>query len=349
MPISSKTRGVRQVLALAFWQNLLFLSGFLVWLTPLPLLYAFKRGRWKLACGAAFVALGSLALLYGVLLPQAVFHWGLKQAEQFLFWVPGMAYYQGGPLEPLRYGLSYFVFYGTIGLLLGRWEGSTRDPAQLVGKVLGVLALMLIALLVWQVGWKWGHVFRGFEDFLSELLEQMKHTFRGEGAGPDQAVFLERYGEAVIYYAVRLLPSFLLCTGIFVVWLNMVVARRVFSKEGLFASMTPMVEWQAPFVFVWVLIALVGLMLLDVYGLHWGGFKILTLNALMVFGMVYFFQGLAIFAYYGERWAISSLIRLLFYFLFLVFIQPLSMLLMALGFFDSWFDFRKLAVNGPRR
>ncbi len=349
MPISSKTQGIRQVLVLAFWQTFLFLSGFLVWLTPLPLLYAFKRGGGKLAFGAAFVALASLAFLYGVLLPQAVFHWGLKQAEQFLFWIPGMVYYQGGALEPLRYGLSYFMFYGTVGILLGLWEASSRDPARLIGRILAVLALLLVALLIWQVGWRWGELVHSFEYFLSELLEQMKNTFRGEGGGPDQAVFLERYGETVIYYAVRLLPSFLICTGIFIVWLNMVVAKRIFAKEGLFASMIPMVEWQAPFIFVWVLIAFVGLMLLDVYGLHWGAFKILALNALMVFGMVYFFQGLGILAYYGERWAVSPLIRLLFYFLFLVFIQPLSMLLMAVGFFDSWFDFRKLAVNGPRR
>jgi uncharacterized protein YybS (DUF2232 family) len=58
-------------------------------------------------------------------------------------------------------------------------------------------------------------------------------------------------------------------------------------------------------------------------------------------GTLYFLQGLAIVAFYFERWKMPLFIKGFVY--VVLFLQQFaSMVVAALGLFDVWFDFRKL-------
>lgn len=65
-----------------------------------------------------------------------------------------------------------------------------------------------------------------------------------------------------------------------------------------------------------------------------------ALNVLTVLLPLYFVQGMAIVAFYFKKKAFSLLARLFAYTIVLI-INPLPLMVTALGIFDFWFDFRK--------
>ena len=69
--------------------------------------------------------------------------------------------------------------------------------------------------------------------------------------------------------------------------------------------------------------------------------KTLAANFLLVFGACYFFQGLAIIAFYFNKNNVPRFVRGVVY-LFIVFQQIFTLLVVGLGLFDLWVDFRRL-------
>lgn len=72
--------------------------------------------------------------------------------------------------------------------------------------------------------------------------------------------------------------------------------------------------------------------------------QITGLNVLTVLLPLYFVQGIAIVAFYFRKKAFSLLARIFAYTIMLV-INPLPLMVTALGIFDLWFDFRKPRVK----
>ena len=249
------------------------------------------------------------------------------------------------PWGPGAFGYFYYFFYGLMGALLGHWEKSETSITRLVGKISGLLFLAAFLWVLWQSGGALGDFIRETELYFNTLLKDMTTQVAQDADGnlSDQLALIQSYGDQIVYYSVRLIPGMVLATCIFVIWLNIVVARKLFLKDNFFEKIGPLRRWQLPFSFVWATIALTILLFSDIYFLKSGLLKIFTLNLFIIFALTYFFQGLAILAYYGQKWSIPPLVRLLGYLVFLLFFQPVGVLLLALGFFDSWFDFRKLA------
>ena len=70
----------------------------------------------------------------------------------------------------------------------------------------------------------------------------------------------------------------------------------------------------------------------------------LALNCLTVILPLYFLQGIAIITFFFRKKAFSTLSRVFGYLLILV-VNPLPLLVTAMGVFDMWFDFRKPRVK----
>jgi hypothetical protein len=71
--------------------------------------------------------------------------------------------------------------------------------------------------------------------------------------------------------------------------------------------------------------------------------RIVGLNGLLVYMVVYFFQGIAIVAFYFRKKQVPRVARLLFY--GIIGVQQVVMLaVIGVGFFDTWFNFRKLGT-----
>jgi uncharacterized protein YybS (DUF2232 family) len=95
--------------------------------------------------------------------------------------------------------------------------------------------------------------------------------------------------------------------------------------------------WQAPEYLVWGVIGC-GLALF----IPNASIKIIGLNGLLILMSVYFFQGIAIVSFYFNKKQFPRIIRIFLY--TLIAVQQLVLLaVIGLGFFDMWFNFRKLA------
>jgi len=326
---------------------LLFISGLLVWLTPIPLLFQFRKNGRVGALISFAIAILAVALVYFGIVPWVVSHWGHGQSSSIFFWLPGLGPVNEMSWHPGFFGLSYLVFYGLIGIFLGFWEPRERQVTRLVGKTLLILTG---ALVLWFFIMSKGHLLNFINDaetYFGLLLKQMADQIPADSTPEirEQMVALKTYGDTIVYYAVRLIPGMLVSMSLFIIWLNLVVARKLFIKESFFKKLGPLRNWQLPFGFVWFLIGLAALLIADIYVLHWHVFEILALNFFLVFGLCYFLQGLAILAFFGQKWSIPPLLRLIGYLIFLLFFQPIGVLLLGVGFFDSWFDFRKLTAK----
>jgi len=68
------------------------------------------------------------------------------------------------------------------------------------------------------------------------------------------------------------------------------------------------------------------------------------MNGLIVFLTIYFFQGIAVVSFFFDKKHFSRIARMLLYGL-IVLQQLLLIVVIGLGFFDTWIDFRKLDKN----
>jgi uncharacterized protein YybS (DUF2232 family) len=137
---------------------------------------------------------------------------------------------------------------------------------------------------------------------------------------------------------VRIIPALVSVSTLFVAWTSILLAKPVLMRRSLFyPDFGPLNLWQAPEYLVWGVIGC-GLTLF----LPNESIKIIGLNGLLILMSVYFFQGIAIVSFYFNKKKFPRMIRIFLY--TLVAVQQLVLLaVIGLGFFDMWFNFRKLA------
>jgi uncharacterized protein YybS (DUF2232 family) len=181
----------------------------------------------------------------------------------------------------------------------------------------------------------------GLTEVVSEAarhnLEMTLALYHQMGVSEEQIRFLEEAMPVIQTVLVGMMPALAAASTLMVVWANLLLARAVFQRLGLaFPDYGPLDHWRAPEPLVWAAIASGVLLLLPGLGL-----KMLGLNGVIVLMTVYFFQGIAVVAFFLRKKQVPRLVRVMLY--FIVAVQQLVMLLViGVGFFDTWFNFRKL-------
>jgi uncharacterized protein YybS (DUF2232 family) len=231
--------------------------------------------------------------------------------------------------------MTYFLEMVLLGFFLG--EGMRRQwsvERTIASASLFVFAIGSMLFLLVHGGLS-GEFFRNFEESLfvaiSETIKQYQDLF-SEKHLSEQKI---RHLAAIM---VRLIPGVALASTLIVAWLNLLVARRFCQLHRLpLPSWQEWSHWRSPeFLVFGVIIS--GFMLL----LPGGVLQILALNGLIVLATIYFFQGLAIVVFYFDRWKIPPFFRGILYF-FLLVQQFTTLGMVFMGFFDVWFDFRRLS------
>lgn len=151
---------------------------------------------------------------------------------------------------------------------------------------------------------------------------------------------LEEAVEGVRALIPKILPGLLCCTVILTVWINMVGSIRVIEK--IRPGKLPWrqySQWRLPDNLVWFAIGS-GILLLP----DWGGISVVALGVALVCGLLYFFQGLAVFIHLLESWKVPLYFRIAIYVVLILQSYGL-LLLIILGLADVWIDFRKRPRN----
>lgn len=304
---------VKDLLGCVGWTALVLLAAvtvpiagpFISLLMPIPFLYyGTKRGLYGgLTLSAVTVLVVILAVRF------------LGQSQLILFVIEFSAL--GLALSEIfrrRYSLGYTLSIGTVFML-----------------VMGIACLFLIGIA--------RHMgpFEVLQAYLKSNLNGALHMYEQIGVEKDRALEIQAYGKAIIDTISKVYPSLLVVGSGFVVWINVLLGRRMLRRTQLeypvFANAD---RWQAPEILVWGLIAAGFSLFFPLGSVRW-----IAINVLIVLMTVYLFQGVSILLFFLNKYHVPPWIRGAI--CLLLFFQQVFLLLVALGgVFDQWIDFRKI-------
>jgi len=270
---------------------------------PLPILfYRFKLGRPS----------GLLILIAVTLIVTFIVGWNSIGAVAFLFEL-GLV----GLILPEAFEMNLSV-EKTVGIT--------------TGAVLATGAVMLALYSLLSTTSPWALV----SDYLEKSAKLALAIYTEMDASEEKIGILARSLEGILYFVLRIIPAIVIVTTLFVVWSNLLLARFLLRSKQLFCpDFGRLNQWKAPEPLIWVAIASGGLLFFG----H-PGIKMLGINGLIVIMMIYFFQGIAIVSFYFEKKQFPKVLRALLYGL-IAMQQLLLLVVIAVGFFDMWIDFRR--------
>jgi len=197
--------------------------------------------------------------------------------------------------------------------------------------VIGIVGIFLVVAFAETKGDLFAIIEQELKTAISAAVEQFW------GSSPESQEFESKLAETVPLM-MKTMPGMLVSCTLGLAWINLLISRRYCRIDSVeLCAFEKLTLWKTPEFIVWFAIAGGVMALLPVSGLKMPG-----INLLIVMGTIYFFQGLAIMAFYFERWKLPLLVKGFVY--ALLFLQQFaSVATAALGLFDIWFDFRKLA------
>jgi len=238
---------------------------------------------------------------------------------------------------------STLLFFGEL-LLLGFVLGDVLSRRKSIEKTfLHVGTVVLITTLTMVFFFNRGaeqSLVTMVSTYIGQNLELTLKLYEQQGIPEDALLVIENSLDKIQYILVRILPG-LITSGILLsIWFNILAARRLAPRLGFkFPDFGALNHWKTSDSMVWTVIGC-GLLLL----LPFQGLKLTGVNGLIVLMTLYFFQGIAIVSFYLEKRNFPLVIKSLCYgFIFLQ--QILMLLVIAVGFFDTWLNFRKLEFH----
>jgi uncharacterized protein YybS (DUF2232 family) len=244
----------------------------------------------------------------------------------------GCAVLMGGRLDVLFFGELLLIGFVMGELMARQWPLEKTVAAVCVAVVIAGLGGLLVSSLGTGQG-----LLTPLSEGVRYHLELSLQLYQQMGLSQDQLHFLESSMEGIQQVLVGMMPALVIGSTLMVTWISLLAARRVCQRCGLpFPDYGALDRWKAPELMVWGVIGSGVLLLVPALAA-----KMVGLNGLAVFMVIYFFQGMAVVAFFFQKKQIPRLARMVLY--GLIAVQQLVMLaVIGVGFFDTWFNFRKL-------
>lgn len=329
---------LRDVSVAALISVAFYASGLLVIFTPLPFLYVFvARGR----SGAITSALFSVAVIvaaYAIFFPATE---NLASGSiAFKLPIPGVG--MTGLIAPKLLsllGVGYFTFFAVIAIVLG--EGATRKWNLMkwggTALVAGLLVFILMGAAAKVIGIS--GVVESLKDYLSQIVTQLA-ALNQSGTNPNADVsFLADHAKDIAAFMLGVAPSLIFVFALIAVVVNMVIGRRLIHRHHAFAHVHNVARFRLPDYAIWAIIACGIGYFANSYLVNITWLKFVAINGLIGMGALYFFQGLAVAAYFLQGIKLPFL-RMLAYMIIIFFFQTVALAIVMVGVADVWVDFR---------
>lgn len=236
-------------------------------------------------------------------------------------------------------GGYYLLYFFALALVLGEalCLGLREDWAVAAAAGAGLLAVLILLLIgslslgrepwqIWRVQWQ-------------AELRAVLDMYRGMGLDEATMNQLRQTLQQTAWVVLRLAPGILVVMSLLTAWANLLLVRRLSRRALSQPAGGDLTLFRAPERLVWLLIAAAAVMVFTEGWLFWTG-----ANLLLALGAVYFFQGVAVLAFWLRRKKAPTLLRVALY--VLVTVEPyLSAFLAAAGLFDMWFNLRRLGQS----
>jgi len=276
---------------------------------PLPIFYGrVKLGRQSGLLTAAFSLLAMAAII------------GEVSFDLFFYLELLLLGFLLGELSEWRLSIEHTVAFTTTAVLLTGLAGLLLYSSS-IGKGLGAM----------------------LSDAVGQNLEMTLTLYRDMGVAEENIQLIAGSLETIGHVMVRVLPGLTASAFLLITWVCLILARPLFQASQLpYPDFGPLNRWQAPEPLVWVAIACGALLLVPEKTI-----KVLGINGLIVLMTVYFFQGMAITTFFFQKKRFPLILRVFLYSL-IVIQQFLLLLVIGMGFFDTWLNFRKLDASNSQ-
>jgi len=287
----------------------------------------------------AIAAVPILGFIVGIFTPLAVLYFSQSSRIQGLFilifsLIPTFLVLRSLDMQG---NLPFLFSWGAVGFFLSEFI-KRKNPIDkaVFYSVLLLLAMGLSFLMIYsfQIGEDpWSVV----ETAIKQGVQEGIQAYSQAGVAPDQLKAIRNQIPEITKTIYHLFPAIAVISSIFFVWINVMAARVVLAwKKTAVLAADDLALWKIPDKLVWFVIASGALILLPVES-----FRIAGLNLIAIFLFIYFFQGLSIVYFFFQKKQAPLFLRGIIY--TLIFIQQILLLMVvALGFFDLWVDFRKI-------
>jgi uncharacterized protein YybS (DUF2232 family) len=235
--------------------------------------------------------------------------------------------------------LIYSVF-AIMGALLLALLGRLRVIDYLVAGVAAVMLALTTGISYYFFG-SWGAMYQDFRQGMIQQLESAVRMQEKMGFSQESLTMLKERTPQLIEMMIQVLPALLLLSFALVVLVNILyLGRRFPAQRATWFELENLREWKGPEPLVWGLIAC-GFALF-VPGLE--VLRVIAMNLLLIIGAFYFAQGLAVIGFFFHKNKVPRFLRGLTYVL-IIFQQIFMLLVVGLGLFDLWGDFRRLGKD----
>ncbi|WP_207692007.1 DUF2232 domain-containing protein [Desulfonema limicola] len=290
-----------------------------------------------------FMALGVpvFGFIFALFLPLPVFFYGSKLGTRYRAYVPCItAVIIMFTLGKASFDMLFFAELLFLGFVLSHMieKGLCIEKTILYtcGLVLGG-GIFCLVLYSNAANIDFGVM---ISEYVSENLKMTMLLYEKMGMAEDNLMFLSEIIDKIHYALVRIIPSLVVSSVLILTWTTLLLAKPVFKSRGLYyPDFGSLNLWKPPEILVWGVIgSSVMLMIPDLT------VKIFGLNGLIILMTVYFLGGIAIVSYYFEKKQVPLMFRFFLYSLIGLW-QVLMFLVIGLGFFDMWLNFRKLEIK----
>lgn len=174
-------------------------------------------------------------------------------------------------------------------------------------------------------------------DYVDRNLQMTMALYESVGMAEEVIRAVSESLAAIHFFLVRVLPSMAISSVLFIAWTTLVMVKPITHRYGLaYPDFGRLNHWRAPESIVWGVIGS-GIILL----LPDNGLRMVGINGLIILMTVYFFNGIAIVSFLLEKKRFPLFLQIGIY-IFIALQQIALFLVIGIGFFDIWFNFRKL-------
>ena len=227
-----------------------------------------------------------------------------------------------------------------LGFFLGECMEKDLPIEKIIVYSCGIVMIAGTACLMIYADMSGTGLVNTFSVYLKKNLQYTVSTYKELGVPKEQIQALTQSLDQIHYVLMRIMPSLIAAGLIFAAWLNLLGARVVLGARNLpVPFFGELKTWKAPENMVWGVIGCFLMIFMPVMGI-----KFIGINGLILLMVVYLFQGLAIVSFYFDKKDIPKIFRVLIYGIIAI-QQILLLLVIGVGFFDMWINFRRLGTQ----
>jgi uncharacterized protein YybS (DUF2232 family) len=228
-----------------------------------------------------------------------------------------------------------------LGLLLGIYIAAHASPGKTIAYSTSAILAAVFLLLAVVGNLSGSGMFALVSEYIQNNLDLTVAAYRQMDGSEESIAMLDESIEKIHYVLVRIIPALSAVVLVITAWVNLLIGRTILAAAGFNSPVLGQLNlWQAPDILVWGVIGC-GLLLLLPFHVP----SVIALNLLIVMMLVYMLQGFAIMSFYFDKKRVPIFIRVLVYGTVAI-QQFLLLFVVGLGFFDTWFNVRRINTGG---